>query len=275
MVLILLLSIGLADVRMIYPKHMSFTEDYINYGESTRYMGGANLGDIAPGQTLRIIIERTSASAKALPGEEFLWNFLEISAPEPGWTKQDSSLGPSMLAVSLTVPKEATGTKSFFITAVNTEGARGLRTPEKVPLQMNIEADIFEYLVSEGGTYYAYAGRLNDVKFKVRSKSIASDDILLEDMRQPSSWSRPKYVTVEPLADNEVSLFFEPDKEGLYDLDVKATRASNTEISDHFSAKLRVYPTLESKFNACANGFSLTTIILQPIYSLMGLIALV
>ena len=160
LILILFLSIGFANVKMIYPTQMDFKEDYVDFAQTIRYMKGTNLGDIAPGQTLQLTIDRSSISERALPGEDFLWNSLQISAPEVGWEKKNSELTPSLLTVYLTVPKDAMGVKSFYITAMNTEGQRGLRTPEKVPLEININEDVFEFLITEDQMYYAKAGRI-------------------------------------------------------------------------------------------------------------------
>ncbi|RLG21574.1 hypothetical protein DRN74_01580 [Candidatus Micrarchaeota archaeon] len=271
--LLFILTISLANIYMLYPKRITFTEERLDLDEGVRYLKGINLGDMAPGQTLKIIIDRRSSSERNLPGEQFLWNYLEISSYEEGWQVSSFETEPTMLSISITAPKTASGTSSFYLIAKNIEQEEGLRTPEKVLLQVNIKPDVFDYLVSENETYTAEAGRLNNVTFNIKSRSIAMDSLLLEAQTLPNKWTKAAYMDVEPLVNNKVSLMLEPMEEGLYPLTVKVSRASNPEIVDYFNTRLRVYPTMASKFKACAEGFSITSLVLQPIYSLMALIS--
>lgn len=266
---IVLIFVGLAfaNINLIQPKNMLF-DQVITVSDETgkpNVLRGAELGDIAPGQTLAMVFSTTS-------GGNFDWT-QSVIVPPQGWEKEDAvalERDVHTLTSYLYVPANAAeGTYSFDVQL--SRGLEGIRTPEKVTMTLNVKNSVFDY--GFPAQYAAAAGK-SALQFTVKSNSIGSDVLKILSLGGlPEKYTIQENAEIGPLEQKTVSLDVIPLDENIYTVTFNIGRESSG-IVDTVDKELRIKPTIQSKLMLFGDGFSLVPVILQPFYSLLSIFGL-
>jgi len=223
------------------------------------YLQSENIGSIAPGQTLKLIIDRQS-------GMTFLWDNIEATIP-PGW-EETVSKQVSTIEYDIKVPKEAT-TGTYSVTLL-VSGDMQVLSPNSIILTMDVSNALFS--IKADPFYAVYIDTSNSVPFSITSDSIAKETLKIAVDGIPSSWINSKDVVLSPREERRMFFTIEPKTEGLYPIAFKATNEAGTDLVSADSTMV-VYPaSLKAKLTVLSEGFSIVNIVLQPLYSLLSLI---
>jgi hypothetical protein len=257
----LFLTIVLASIHVTYPVDVT----YSTVAKTSTQHGVPNilqsdlLGSVAPGQTVRLIIDRKSNTT-------FLWDSVELTIPD-NW-KKTGSKAVSDIEYYITVPQEAqTGVYTITLTA---SGDIQVLTPEVIALEIDVSNNLYHADVNS--LYPVYIDTSNAIPFTVRTDSIAREDtrIILEGV--PTNWVDAKKFTLMPGEERRSFFTMEPKSEGVYPAKFKVLNDEGTELASSDS-QITVYPaSLGAKLKVLNEGFSIVTVVLQPFYSLLSLI---
>jgi hypothetical protein len=260
--LVILSGIALAapQVTMLYPKQLTFT--YVSHGDYPAcILTGAELGDIGPGQTLTLVIDRSS-------GAPFPWSQVTLTPPY-GWAKEDT-IDPvrdiTNMTVTTTVPMNAASGR--YILKMTTESLRGeLECNGQVELGLTVKR--FSYSFPAG--FSVEAGRCSKLPVVIRSTSLVTETFSFNRIEGlPAKWSKQATFTLNPGETRTVELDVCPMDEGMYYLKFSALTSAGIREQGVSENYLRVKPTLKSKFQSFGEGFSIAPAILQPFYSLLS-----
>jgi hypothetical protein len=262
--ILLFMTVVFADISLLQPKTMLFDRvtQVSTSPDLPNVLQGAELGNIAPGQTLAMLFSTTS-------GGNYDWLQASIVPPQ-GWAKEDAvtlERDVHTLTAYLYVPADAAeGTYTFDVVA--SRGVEGIRTPERVSITLNVQNDVFEYGFPEG--YVAIAGK-SELQFTVKSNSVGADTLKILGLEGlPEKYTIQTEAEIRPLEERTIILDIKPSDEGVYPITFRIGRTTSPVI-DTVQTELRVKPTLQSKLALFGEGFALVPIILQPFYSLLSL----
>jgi hypothetical protein len=226
---------------------------------------GATLGDVAPGQTIKLVLSKETGGATIKN-----WKRMTLTPP-PGWMKDDEPdavRDVNNITVYMSVPLDAE--EGPYVVDLSASELVGARTVESVPLTINVRKNIIAYGFAEG--YYAEAGA-GRIQFVVKSDSLAPDRITFRSVEGfPTKWASAPTAELGPLGEQTLELTVSPLEEGLYKIKFNIERDSG--LVDSPQVELRVKPTLKSKFRAFGEGFSVVPTILQPFYSLLSFLGI-
>ncbi len=257
----LCLSIVSASIHVTFPKDITYNE-VVNvsttHGEPN-YLKDAVLGSIAPGQTLDLTIDRSSGTA-------FFWDNLQIAVPD-GWQHTGAKHADDFHQ-QIIVPKDtALGVYNLKMYA---SGDIQVVTPERINLTLNVRNDVYSFKVDS--SYPVYIDSSNSVPFTVKSDSIAADVVRLSLDGVPATWYGSKSVILSPNEERRMFFLVDPKTEGSYDIAFKVS-SSLGGAGGSADSKMIVYPaSLKAKLTVLNEGFSIVTVVLQPIYSLLSII---
>jgi len=261
LVLPLFLVIVSASIHVTFPFDATYSTVVVastEHGEPN-YLKSEYIGSIAPGQTLKLTIDRQS-------GTTFLWDNIEATIPT-GWEQTVSKL-VSTIEYDIKVPKEAAaGTYSVTLLA---SGDMQVLSPNSIILTMDVSNALFS--IKADPFYAVYIDTSNSVPFSITSDSIAKETLTIAIAGIPSSWINSKNVVLSPREERRMFFTIEPKTEGLYPITFKATNEAGTDLVSADSTMV-VYPaSLKAKLTVLSEGFSIVNIVLQPLYSLLSLI---
>ncbi len=260
-ILSIFLTIVSASIHITYPQDVTYSEIAKASSQSgdPTYLKTEKLGNIAPGQTLRINIARTS-------GTMFFWDNLDVKVPE-GWKKVGSKYASEFI-YEITVPKEtATGTYKIILSA---SGDIKVMTPNVLNLTIDVRNDVYSFKVMP--QYDVFIDTSNAMPFSIKSDSLATDTVYLSLSGIASDWVASKSAVLAPNEEKKSLFLVDPKNEGSYDITFTAV-SSLEGAAGSADSKLVVHPTsLTSKLRVLNEGFSIVTVILQPFYSLLSLL---
>jgi uncharacterized membrane protein len=253
--------VSASSIHLIFPKDVTYSRIIVPskvYGEPN-YLGGNQLGNIAPGQKIILAIDRVT-------GTKFLWDNIDITAPE-GWKKVGSKQ-VSTFNYEIDVPSDAA--EGMYNITISARGDMQVLTPEIVSLIIDVDKEVYMFEIDPD--YQVYIDASNSVPFTVRSESIATESVKLSIDGIPSSWVEEKRIVLAPGEKRKTFFVVNPKTEGVYPVQFKASLSSG-EIVGSLDSQITVSPaTLASKLRVLNEGFSIVTVILQPFYSLLSLI---
>jgi len=250
-----------ASIHMTFPKEVTYSDVAkvsSTHGEPN-YLKDANLGSIAPGQTLDIVIDRSTGTA-------FFWDNLQIAVPD-GW-QHTGAKHPDYFNWQLIVPKDAA--LGMYNLTMYASGDIQVVTPEIIRLALDVRNDVYSFKVDS--SYPVYIDSSNSVPFTVKSDSVAADVVRLSLDGVPSTWYGSKSVILSPNEGRRMFFLVEPKTEGSYDIAFKVS-SSLGGAGGSADSKMVVYPaSLKAKLTVLNEGFSIVTVVLQPIYSILSII---
>lgn len=257
----LFLTIVFAGIHLTFP--VDTTYDFVEktstqHGEPN-YLAGNMIGSIAPGQTLKLVIDRKS-------GKTFYWDNLELTVPD-GW-KKTSSKDALFFTYETVVPRNAElGTYELTLSA---SGDIQVLTPEILTISVKVRDDVYSFKADS--SYPVHIDTSNLVPFSIRSESLASDSIKLSLEGIPSDWMGAKEIILSPNEERKTFFLVDPQTEGVYPVSFRAVSTLGA-AGGTAPSELVVYPaSLKSKLEVLNEGFSIVTVVLQPFYSLLSLI---
>jgi hypothetical protein len=265
--LLMLCSLAAAAITITYPKSISITEvtQVSTAPDRPNVLQGVTLGDIAPGQALKLVISKQTGGTTIKN-----WQKMTVTPPQ-GWTKDDT-VDPTRdindLTVMIYVP--LTAEEGPYTIDLEASEMVGARTVESVPLTINVRKNVIAYGFAEG--YHAEAGA-GEISLLVQSESLASDALTFKSVEGfPTKWISVPDLEFGPMEWKVLKFNVTPMEEGLYTIRFNIERQSGT--IDTPEMVLRVKPTLKSKFRAFGEGFSIVPAILQPFYSLLSFLGI-
>jgi uncharacterized membrane protein len=257
----LFLTIASASIHITYPKDVTYSEvvKISKQSGEPNYLKNEKLGNIAPGQSFRITIDRAS-------GTIFFWDNLDLTVPE-GWKKVGSK-SASEFVYEVTVPKEtAIGTYKIILSA---SGDIKVMTQNMLNLTIDVRNDVYSFKIMP--QYDVFMDTSNSLPFSIKSDSLATDTVYLSLVGIASDWVASKSVVMAPNEERKSFFLVDPKNEGTYDITFNAV-SSLEGAAGSADSKLVVQPTsLKSKLKVLNEGFSIVTVILQPFYSLLSLL---
>ena len=257
----LFLTIASASIHITYPKDVTYSEvvKISKQSGEPNYLKNEKLGNIAPGQSFRITIDRAS-------GTIFFWDNLDLAVPE-GWKKVGSKYA-SEFVYEVTVPKEtATGSYKIILSA---SGDIKVMTQNTLNLTIDVRNDVYSFNILP--KYDVFMDTSNSLPFSIKSDSLATDTVYLSLAGIASDWIASKSAVMAPNEERKSFFLVDPKNEGTYDITFNAV-SSLEGAAGSADSKLVVHPTsLKSKLEVLNEGFSIVTVILQPFYSLLSLL---
>jgi uncharacterized membrane protein len=257
----LFLTIASASIHITYPKDVTYSEvvKISKQSGEPNYLKNEKLGNIAPGQSFRITIDRAS-------GTIFFWDNLDLAVPE-GWKKVGSKYA-SEFVYEVTVPKEtATGSYKIILSA---SGDIKVMTQNTLNLTIDVRNDVYSFNILP--KYDVFMDTSNSLPFSIKSDSLATDTVYLSLAGIASDWAASKSAVMAPNEERKSFFLVDPKNEGTYDITFNAV-SSLEGAAGSADSKLVVQPTsLKSKLEVLNEGFSIVTVILQPFYSLLSLL---
>ena len=257
----LFLTIASASIHITYPKDVTYSEvvKISKQSGEPNYLKNEKLGNIAPGQSFRITIDRAS-------GTIFFWDNLDLTVPE-GWKKVGSKYA-SEFVYEVTVPKEtATGSYKIILSA---SGDIKVMTQNVLNLTIDVRNDVYSFNIMP--KYDVFMDTSNSLPFSIKSDSLATDTVYLSLTGIASDWVASKSAVMAPNEERKAFFLVDPKNEGTYDITFNAV-SSLEGAAGSADSKLVVQPTsLKSKLEVLNEGFSIVTVILQPFYSLLSLL---
>jgi hypothetical protein len=257
----LFLTLASASIHITYPKDVTYS-DIVKISDQSgepNYLKNEKLGNIAPGQTFRLTIDRAS-------GTIFFWDKLDLIVPE-GWKKVGSKYASEFI-YEVTIPKEtATGSYKIIFSA---SGDIKVMTPNLLNLTVDVRNDVYSFKAMP--KYSVFMDTSNALPFSVKSDSLATDIVYLSLTGIASDWVTSKNMVIAPNEERKTFFLVDPKNEGTYDITFNAV-SSLEGAAGSADSKLVVQPTsLKSKLEVLNEGFSIVTVILQPFYSLLSLL---
>ena len=257
----LFLTLVSASIHITYPKDVTYSEvvKISKQSGEPNYLKNEKLGNIAPGQSFRITIDRAS-------GTIFFWDNLDFAVPE-GWKKVGSKYA-SEFVYEVTVPKEtAIGTYKIIL---STSGDIKVMTQNVLNLTIDVRNDVYSFKIMP--QYDVFMDTSNSLPFSIKSDSLATDTVYLSLTGIASDWVASKSAVMAPNEERKAFFLVDPKNEGTYDITFNAV-SSLEGAAGSADSKLVVQPTsLKSKLEVLNEGFSIVTVILQPFYSLLSLL---
>ena len=257
----LFLTLASASIHITYPKDVTYSEvaKISKQSGEPNYLKNEKLGNIAPGQSFRITIDRAS-------GTIFFWDNLDLAVPE-GWKKVGSKYA-SEFVYEVTVPKEAaTGSYKIILSA---SGDIKVMTQNVLNLTIDVRNDVYSFNIAP--KYDVFMDTSNSLPFSIKSDSLATDTVYLSLAGIASDWVASKSAVMAPNEERKSFFLVDPKNEGTYDITFNAV-SSLEGAAGSADSKLVVQPTsLKSKLEVLNEGFSIVTVILQPFYSLLSLL---
>ena len=257
----LFLTLASASIHITYPKDVTYSEvvKVSKQSGEPNYLKNEKLGNIAPGQSFRIAIDRAS-------GTIFFWDNLDLTVPE-GWKKVGSKYA-SEFVYEVTVPKEtATGSYKIMLSA---SGDIKVMTQNMLNLTIDVRNDVYSFNILP--KYEVFMDTSNLLPFSIKSDSLATDTVYLSLSGIASDWVASKSAVMAPNEGRKSFFLMDPKNEGTYDITFNAVSGLEG-AAGSADSKLVVHPTsLKSKLEVLNEGFSIVTVILQPFYSLLSLL---
>ncbi|MEM3412007.1 MAG: hypothetical protein QW735_01620 [archaeon] len=223
------------DLRLIYPEKMILPDQ-------------VNLGEVAPGQELKLIFERSSGA--------YLWDTFDVHS--------DVNTSIQTNATHFTILAKGIGPGNHYID-LKVSNSLNLQIQKSSRIIFSGNYDVFKFTVSK--QYTAQAGERSCFQMGVESKSIAEENFEVYFDGVPSRWQEFSILKVPPKSKGNFSVCMTPTEENFYN--VKVIFRGNVEYKQQTG--IRIYPSLVSKFKSCAEGFSIIPI-LQPFFSLFSLL---
>jgi hypothetical protein len=257
----LFLAIAAASIHMTYPKDVTYSDiaKASNQSGDPNYLKQEKLGNIAPGQSFRLVIDRYTE-------RDFVWDNMDVAIPE-GWKKVGSK-SASEFIYEINVPKETAIGPYKIILSASVEIK--VMTPNILNLTVDVRNDVYSFKVMP--EYKVFMDTSNSVPFSVKSDSLATDIVYLSLGGIASDWVSSKSVVIAPNEERKALFLVDPKNEGTYDITFTAV-SSLEGAAGSADSKLVVQPTsLKSKLKVLNEGFSIVTVILQPFYSLLSLL---
>jgi len=254
--ILLLSSVTLADITMTYPRSIvASATDHFDNQTYVQVLVAERLGKISPGQLLVINFSRTS-------GSDYNWDDLAIGEP---WGHSTVTDYADSFTAKIPIPANASGDYTLSFSLSN---SFGFRTSQRLPLV--VEVTEAAYTFGLNSTYSVTAGQTNLLQIPVISESVAEDSIDLTISGLPKNWTTHYVKYMKPFDIGQFDITMRPVEEGAYTLTFLVKMDSGA--IQQLNRTLRVMPTIQSKFESTADGFSLIPAILQPFYSLISFI---
>ena len=251
-------SVLAANAELIEPIAMSVSDG-----------GVVNLGRIGPGQTIDIVVNGVAADARF--GMEGRWQILKVIDAPAGWQGFDSKeLATTMKAGVKAAPDAKDG--EYRVT---------FRLEEDPNQQQGLGAVTFQVVITVSrnvisATFQKQAvvtgvGQPARYPITLKSTSIASDVFVISAEDVPS-WNYVK--TVHLPAGGSVNTFYEivANEEKEYKPIIVITSHSSDEIKISKEVSMAVKSDLIGDIKATKNGILIFPIVLEPLYSLLGII---
>jgi len=231
--------------------------------------GTLNLGKIGPGQTIDIVANGVAQDARF--GLEGRWQILRVVTVPAGWQGFDSKeLATTMKAGVKAAPDARDG--EYKITFRLEEDPNKQQELGSVTFQANVvvSRSVITATIPQD-TAITGVGQPARYTIILKSTSIANDvfEISAEDV---PAWSYKKFVHVP--AGGTVNTFYEivanEEKEYKPTIVIKSQASNETQISKQVS--LAVKSDLIGDIKATKNGVLIFPIVLESLYSLLGII---
>lgn len=263
-VFIAFFSISFASMTLEYPASRHFDSRNATkvaaYAGDTTLLKGEMLGDVSPGQTLKLVFSRET-------GSNFLWDKFQTNGPV--FWNEKLSVGDK-ITLTLNVPKDAAGIYDVNITGESSYEPGTIKTPEILPVQILVMNSTYAYSFPQH--FSAIIDYPNSLFFRVKSNSLAADTITFSISGFPARWVKDLKVTLQPFAEKGLFFAINPLDEKTRDYSVAFQAALESGTVEQFPLTIEVNPaSFQTKLRAMGEGFSLIPILLQPFYSLLSL----
>jgi len=257
----LFLSIASASIHLTSPYDITYSqvEKVSSQHGEPNYLKSETLGSIAPGQTLRLVIDRHSGTA-------FFWDNIELTIMD-GWKKTGSKQA-EVFTYDVEIPKDAA--LGLYNVTIHASGDIQVVTPEVITLSLDVKNDVYSFTTEP--SYSVYIDASNALPFSLKSDSIGSDLVRLSLEGIPADWLGSKDIILSPNEERRMFFLLDPKIEGTYPIKFKATSALGGAAGSADSELIVYPPSLKSKLVVLNEGFSIVTVVLQPFYSLLSLI---
>lgn len=260
---VVLLSTAHSSITLEFPLAEHFDSKNATkiaaYAGDTAILSGKMLGDVAPGQTLKLVFSRET-------GSNFFWDKMQTNNPE--WNEK-LSVGDK-ITLYLNIPKAASGIYSINITGTSSYDPGTIKTPEILPIQIRATNGTYAYSFPEH--FEAIMDYPNSLFFRVKSTSLAADTLTFSILGFPASWAEPVKSDIEPFGEKTLFFKIDPMEERMRSYPISFSCLRDSGPIDLIPATIGISPaTLITKFKAMSEGFSLIPVLLQPFYSLLSL----
>lgn len=235
--------------------------------------GTVNLGTIGPGQTLAVTVNGTAIGNKGL---EANWGVLGVMSTPNGWTGFDSAVfAKNMKATIKADPDAANGVYTVEFKLTECQQKNENCTPEQglgsVTFYgtINVSSDV---LVTSMPITNITTGVNQPARYPVIIENNGNaDDVFQIYATGVPGWNFTKSVFVP--AGGTVNTFYEiaVNEESSYLPTIVIQSSSSNQLSQSYTVALVCKSNLVGDLQATKNGVLLFPIVLEPLYSLMGI----
>jgi hypothetical protein len=248
---------------------------YVNMVSPYNYTIGANgtvpLGSVGPGQTFYVTISAATTNATGSP-LSLGWNKLVATHLPAGWIVQNSSLNNQFLSTEITVaPREANGTYSFNLTAINLGNYSKIGALE-FTVMVNVTPNVLK-LSAYPTVLKAGPGQPAEVSVTINNTGVSDTPFVIELSGLPS-WNTTKTVIA---LHHTTSTFQYPvysNEPEVYHMKLYVNSTASPLISKESNLTLIVGASVRNDYSAIGQGVPLFPIVYEPAYAVMYFIGL-
>jgi hypothetical protein len=213
--------------------------------------GLADLGEIAPGETLKLVVQRKS-------GLGFEWDSLAVENLPPGWSA-GSVLTDKALVALVSLPRDAL--ESIQVVSFTARSGSQPFSQERFSVRLTVKRSLLgasmEKLVQR-----AVVGGKAEFRLLLNNSSIAEQRVVVSSTL-PEYWFEPIEIGVEPMQTIDINLAVYPRNYGKREFSFTVSSKLNS-FKQSFPAELNVFSSLRGVFSSALFGFPFFSISLLP-----------
>ena len=240
-----------------------------NYTVSSN--GTLALGDVGPGQTFYVTI---AAATTNMTGNSlnFGWNkFIATDLPA-GWITQNSSLNNQYLSTQITVaPREANGTYSFNLTAINL-GNYSKIGAMTFAVTVNVTPNVLK-LGASPTTLRTGPGQPAEISITINNTGLSDTPFIISLGGLPA-WNMTDTVIALHHTTGKFQYPVYENEPGVYNIKLYVNSTASPLISKESNLTLVVGASVRNDYSAIGQGMPLFPITYEPAYAVMYFIGL-
>ncbi len=268
---IIALALMASVLAVVLPVSASYVNIVSPYNFTVNNNGTVALGNVGPGQTFAITIsaETTNATGSML---NFGWNKMVVTDLPAGWIAQNSSLNNRFLSTEITVaPKEANGTYSFNVTAINL-GNYSKIGALKFTVAINVTPNVLK-LDASPSVLRAGPGQPAEVSVLINNTGVSDAPFVITLSGLPA-WNTTDTVIALHHTTGKFQYPVYENEPGVYKIKLYVNSTSSPLISKESNLTLIVGASVRNDYTAIGQGVPLFPIIYEPAYAVMYFIGL-